>query len=533
MQTMSRAGTARRGGGRGSRAVLCATIAMGCLFGGTSAAQAASLAFASPTASVNETNADVTLNLNVDGTCGLLDLSGATATVVLTSGTATSGTDFGAAAAPASVSINCLLLPSGNSTPVAITIKGDTLSEASETFTAKLVSGGTDVSTSTVTIVDNDPQPTVTVGAAPAVSEGAAGAALNFPVTLSAAAGRAITVHYATADGSATAGSDYTATTGDLSIPAGQTTGTISVPVTADAVDEDDETVGVTISAPVGAALGATETRSATGTITDDDAVTLSVTGASVVEGAAGAQTVTNAIVNLSTTSATAVTVAFKTIDGTALAGSDYLAATGTATIPAGAKTALIPVTILGDAAGEPDEVLGVTISSPSRGTILANGGTAPIIIRNDDAGGGTTPGGGKTGTGVDPNNTGSLGLPDLTNGGKGAIKVSKPVFRKANGTVRYDVRCPTGSGRCKGTLTLFSVPAKKSKVKPLRKEQTLGRKKFDLAAGGTVTITLKLTKAARGWLRTAKTVKTTAYAVATITKTGVSTAKVSGTLKG
>jgi hypothetical protein len=531
MQTMSRAGTARRGGGRGMRAALCATIALGCLLGGASAAQAASLAFASPTASVNETNADVTLNLNVTGTCELLDLGGASADVVLTAGTATSGTDFGAAAVPASVSVNCLLLPGGNSTPVAVTIKGDTLSEASETFTAKLVSGGADVSTSTVTIVDNDPQPTVTVGAAPAASEGAAGATLNFPVTLSAAAGRAVTVNYATADGSATAGSDYTTTNGTLSIPAGQTTGTISVPVTADAVDEDDETVGVTISAPVGAALGAAETQSATGTITDDDSLTLNVTGASVVEGAAGAHTVTNAIVNLSTTSSTAVTVSFKTIDGTALAGSDYLAATGTATIPAGAKTALIPVTINGDGVAESDEVFGVTISSPSRGTIATNGGTAPIIIRNDDAGTGTTPG--KTGTGVDPNNTGSLGLPDLTNGGKGAIKVSKPVFRKVNGTVRYDVRCPTGSGRCKGTLTLFSVPAKKSKVKPLRKEQTLGRKTFDLAAGGTVTLTIKLSKTARGWLRKAKTVKTTAYAVAKITKTGVSTAKVSGTLKG
>ncbi len=89
-----------------------------------------------------------------------------------------------------------------------------------------------------------------------------------FNVTLSAAATTPVTVKYATASGTATAGSDFTSTSGTLTIAAGQTTGQISVPVIGDTTVEPDETFTVTLSSPTGATISRS---TATGTITNDD----------------------------------------------------------------------------------------------------------------------------------------------------------------------------------------------------------------------------------------------------------------------
>ena len=85
-----------------------------------------------------------------------------------------------------------------------------------------------------------------------------------FTVSLSAASDGEVTVDYATSDGTATAGSDYTATSGTLAFQAGEVTKTISVPVTEDAVDDGGETFTLTLSNASGAGLGDAE---ATGTI--------------------------------------------------------------------------------------------------------------------------------------------------------------------------------------------------------------------------------------------------------------------------
>ena len=96
----------------------------------------------------------------------------------------------------------------------------------------------------------------------------AQGATLAFAVTLASAATHAVTVDYATADGTATAGADYTATLGTLAFAAGETTKTISVPVLDDAHDEGEETLTLTLSNAAGAALA--DAR-ATGTIANTD----------------------------------------------------------------------------------------------------------------------------------------------------------------------------------------------------------------------------------------------------------------------
>ena len=96
------------------------------------------------------------------------------------------------------------------------------------------------------------------------VEEAATDAALGFAVTLSRAASGAVTVAYATADGTATEPADYTSTSGTLTFAAGESSKTVSVPVHGDALDEGSETLTLTLSSPTGAYL---EDATATGTI--------------------------------------------------------------------------------------------------------------------------------------------------------------------------------------------------------------------------------------------------------------------------
>ena len=111
----------------------------------------------------------------------------------------------------------------------------------------------------------------VTVGVADA--QAAEGGALLFVVNLSAAATLTVTVDYATSDGTATAGADYTETSGTLAFPAGGISETISVPVLADEAADDGETVTLTLNNVVHAAFPAgADSISATGTISDGEA---------------------------------------------------------------------------------------------------------------------------------------------------------------------------------------------------------------------------------------------------------------------
>ena len=100
-----------------------------------------------------------------------------------------------------------------------------------------------------------------------AVEEGP-DAALAFVVTLDRAVSDTVTVAWATSDGSALAGSDYTAASGTLTFAAGETAKTVSVTVLDDAHDEDSETLTLTLSAPSGAYLA---DATATGTINNSD----------------------------------------------------------------------------------------------------------------------------------------------------------------------------------------------------------------------------------------------------------------------
>ena len=111
--------------------------------------------------------------------------------------------------------------------------------------------------------------PTISVAGSSVMEGDSSTASLVFTVSLSAASNSDITVSYTTTDGTAAiADNDYIAATDVLTIPAGQTSGTITVAVKGDTVVENDETLTITLSNPTGATLA---TSTATGTIQNDD----------------------------------------------------------------------------------------------------------------------------------------------------------------------------------------------------------------------------------------------------------------------
>jgi hypothetical protein len=201
-------------------------------------------------------------------------------------------------------------------------------------------------------------------------------------VTLSTPSVFTVTVDYASSDGTATAGTDYTAVSGVVQFPPGQVTQTLLLPLLDDALDERDETVFITLSDATGGALG-TENNPAAVTILDDDgAATLnfSALAYSATEGE-GAATIT---VTLSAASAFTVTVDYASSDGTATAGADYTAVSGALAIPPGETTATFTVPLLDDALAEGDETVTLTLDNPANAVIGATQ-AATLTIRDDE----------------------------------------------------------------------------------------------------------------------------------------------------
>ncbi len=137
--------------------------------------------------------------------------------------------------------------------------------------------------------------PSVAIGDA-TVPEGNAGTVTaDFMVTLSTASAQTVTVDFSTADGSATAGSDYVAQSGTLTFNPGETTKTITVVVNGDTVDEGDETFFVDLTSATNASIG---NGQGVGTIIDDDGpkiVSVSCSNASfqqALEGASSGDTI-------------------------------------------------------------------------------------------------------------------------------------------------------------------------------------------------------------------------------------------------
>ncbi|AQT80722.1 hypothetical protein B1R94_17820 [Mycolicibacterium litorale] len=212
-----------------------------------------------------------------------------------------------------------------------------------------------------------------------------------FTITLSKASTTAVTVKYSTAAGTATAGQDFVSKSGTVTFAPGVVSQVIKVGVVGDTTYETNETFSVTLSNASGATIGRS---TATGTISNDDAApvtppTVSIADAGRAEGNGGTAALAFTV-TLSKASTTPVTLSYTTSNGTAAAGQDYVASSGTITFAPGVVSQVVNVGVLGDTTVEPAETFTVTLSNPTGATIAD--GTAIGTITDDDTV--VTPGG-------------------------------------------------------------------------------------------------------------------------------------------
>jgi len=218
--------------------------------------------------------------------------------------------------------------------------------------------------------------------AAVSADEGSGSATLTIRRTNST--GGAASVSYATANGTATAGSDYTGTAGTLEFADGETSKTFSVPIFNDAFFEGNESFTVALSGPTnGVGLG--NPQLATVTIIENDAApSLSIADARMNEGNSGTTNMPF-IVTLTGATTVAATVQYQTGSNSATAGSDFQSVSGTLTFNPGETQKTINVPIFGDTSGESDETFSLSLFSPVNATIARSSAFGTIV--NDDAG--------------------------------------------------------------------------------------------------------------------------------------------------
>lgn len=275
---------------------------------------------------------------------------------------------------------------------VSVTVVGDTLDEANETFFIELsnpVGATITDDRGEATITDDDASPTLSIVPSISVPEGNAGdhPSASLDVTLSAVSGRDVSVSFATVDVTATtADGDYVAKSGTIDFAPGETQQTIVVTVVGDDDVELDETFDVQISSPVHAILG---NASAVVTITGNDPIppgsaVLNVSGASVREGALGTTRVLTFTIVRSGETATAVDVDFATTNGSATDPSDYLATSGNVAFGPNETSETIDVTIVGDRRLERKETFFVNLLEPSVGAAIESGQASGHIVNDD-----------------------------------------------------------------------------------------------------------------------------------------------------
>jgi glucose/arabinose dehydrogenase len=205
----------------------------------------------------------------------------------------------------------------------------------------------------------------------------------NFTVTLSETSSETVTVDFATADGTAHAGSDYSATSGTLTFMPGETTKTVSVTIFGDAdapVDEFDETFFVNLSNPAGASISDSQ---GVGTILDTSPPpNITINDVTAVEGNHATRSFVFTV-TLSHPSDKVVTVNGATADGTASSGTDYMPNSNTSTFPPGLLQRFFNVAVFGDTKFEATETFFVNLSGATNAVITDSQGVGTIT--NDD----------------------------------------------------------------------------------------------------------------------------------------------------
>ena len=326
---------------------------------------------------------DVTEGNTAVFTISLSEVSGrdVTVTVNTSDGTALVGDDYHALVSTEQT----VVIPAGTlSVDVEVRTIDDALDEFPEDFHMDLLSAdhaNIDVNQSSVTIVDNDNQPRVSIASTGDVTEGNTAV---FTISLSEVSGRDVTVTVNTSDGTALVGDDYHAlvsTEQTVVIPAGTLSVDVEVRTIDDALDEFPEDFHMDLLSADHADIDVSQ--SSVTIIDNDNQPRVSIASAGdVTEGDTAIFTI-----SLSEISGRDVTVTVNTSDGTAFVGDDYhtLASTEqTVVIPAGTLSVDVEVRTIDDALDEFPEDFRVNLLSADYADIDVNQGVA-TIVDNDD----------------------------------------------------------------------------------------------------------------------------------------------------
>ncbi|WP_255902152.1 Calx-beta domain-containing protein [Paradesertivirga mongoliensis] len=285
----------------------------------------------------------------------------------------------------------------GETKTFTVQINGDGKIEADENFSvtlSNLISSSSNrpvvQSVPVVTTIENDDSGTITITSENGSETGPVPASFTFSFPTGVSADAPTTINFGLS-GTAT-GIDYTgAGSSSVTIPAGDNSFTLSLPVIDDTLIENTETVILT-SGSVSSPYGITVANSPQSLeIADNDNATLVISGATVAEGNSGTTTL-SFTVTLDKATGSPFTVDYATSGGTATAGNDYTAKSGTLSFNGTAGSQTIVVSVTGDQKIEPHENFTIAISNLSssfgnRLTIPAAGSTATGTITNDDSG--------------------------------------------------------------------------------------------------------------------------------------------------
>lgn len=331
--------------------------------------------------SVNETN---TGTVNATFTLSLSKVSEQTIKInaIPTNGTAKAPGDYTSGGA------TITFAPGETNKTFSVPVKGDLLDETNEVFYVLLstpVNCTVGTGRGIGTIVDDDAPPTILIDdiSVKEYNGGQTTAALR--LRLSAPSGQAVRVNYATANGTATAGSDYGAVAPtQIAFNTNSLYAYARVLINGDLLNEANETFLVNLSSPLNATIADNQ---GAGTILNDDAApSLTINDVSVSEGNTGTKNLT-LTVTLSKASGQTVAVNYATADGIARSTSDYVAKTGTLTFaPGSALTRTISITINSDTLSESDENLFILLSGAVNASISKARGVGTIL--NDDTSG-------------------------------------------------------------------------------------------------------------------------------------------------
>ncbi|MFN8526793.1 MAG: Calx-beta domain-containing protein [Chloroflexota bacterium] len=377
--------------------------------------------FSSPTFTGSEGAGAATITVTRSGGAA----SGVSVSYATANGTAQAGADYTATTGTVTFAAG------ETSKTFTVPILADTISDPNETvnLTLSAPTGGASLgatTTATLTITDDDSGGTIQFSAANFnASEG--GATATVTVTRIGGAASGVTVQYATADGTAKAGQDYTATGGTLSFGANEDTKTFTIAIILDTVVEGNETIQVSLASPTGgASLG--QQNTATVTLVEDDAggtvkLSASVYSASEKDGSA------SFTVTRTGGAASGVSVNYTVVTNTPSGGSPNTRASGAGgngggavaanaagsqrapsdpaagtpsptepgrsglsgvvTFGAGETSKKVSIALTNDTITSTNAVLYVTIAGPTGGATLGDPAAATIYVQDDDAGGG------------------------------------------------------------------------------------------------------------------------------------------------